>query len=165
MKRLILLHFIYFIVFNFCFLTFTSKPKSSLQIYVFYLYLNSSTDILSLHASLPPLLTTTITLYLPFWITHPPDNHSSPQMSGPKSIPHSLPRTRYWPLPQVPVPGGCHGGWGFHSQGCSVHSSHGLPWGLPLSAAAGCHPRKTREEEGTEKEHVRRSSITKFDRL
>lgn len=48
--------------------------------------------------------------------------------------------SRYWPRPLVPVPGGCPGGWASHSQGCSVHSSHRLPWGLPLSAAVGCLP-------------------------
>lgn len=48
--------------------------------------------------------------------------------------------SRYWPRPPVPVPGGCPGGWASHSQGCSVHSSHRLPWGLPLSAAVECLP-------------------------
>lgn len=48
--------------------------------------------------------------------------------------------SRYWPRPPVPVPGGCPGGWASHSRGCSVHSSHRLPWGLPRSAAAGCLP-------------------------
>lgn len=42
---------------------------------------------------------------------------------------------------------GCLDGWGFHSRGCSVHSSHRLPWGLPLSAAAGCHPGNGGEED------------------
>lgn len=54
--------------------------------------------------------------------------------------------SRYWPRPPVPVPGGCHGGWASHSQGCSVHSSHRLPWGLPLSTAVGCLP--TMKERG-----------------
>lgn len=74
----------------------------------------------------------------------PPANSSSHQISW--SPPPPL--CRYWPRPQVAEPGGCRGGWGFHSQGCSVHSNHRLLWGLPLSAAAGCHP-------GTEeKKHV-----------
>lgn len=61
----------------------------------------------------------------------------------------SLSRDR--PHPRVLEPGGCHGGWEFHSRGCSVHSSHRLPWGLPLSAAAGCHPvqiQKGEEKKG-----------------
>lgn len=61
--------------------------------------------------------------------------------------------SRYWPRPPVPVPGGCHGGWVSHSQGCSVHSSHRLPWGLPLSAAVGCLP--TMRERGKRiKRHI-----------
>lgn len=53
---------------------------------------------------------------------------------------------RYWPRPRAPGPAGCPGGWGFHSQGCSVHSSPRRPWGRLLSAAAGCHPADRREE-------------------
>lgn len=89
----------------------------------------------------------------------PPDSYS-------KSIPPSMPYSpyRYWPRPQVPEPGGCRGGWGFHSQGCSVHSSHRLPWGLPLSAAAGCHPGRG-EEERKKNQHVRGSHVNKFHRL
>lgn len=61
--------------------------------------------------------------------------------------------SRYWPRPPVPVPGGCHGGWASHSQGCSVHSSHRLPWGLPLSTAVGCLP-AMKEREGRKLRHV-----------
>lgn len=50
--------------------------------------------------------------------------------------------SRYWPRARVPEPGECPGGWEFHSQGCSVHSSRGLPGGLPLSEAAGCPPER-----------------------
>lgn len=56
------------------------------------------------------------------------------------SFPPCTPFSGYWPRPPVPVPGGCRGGWGSHSQGCSVHSSHRPPWGPPLSTAAGCLP-------------------------
>lgn len=61
--------------------------------------------------------------------------------------------SRYWPRPPVPVPGGCHGGWASHSQGCSVHSSHRLPWGLPLSAAVGCLPTVKERGKGI-KRHI-----------
>lgn len=50
--------------------------------------------------------------------------------------------SRYWPRARAPEPGGCPGGVEFHSQGCSVHSSRRLPWGLPLSGAAGCPPER-----------------------
>ncbi len=45
----------------------------------------------------------------------------------------------YWPLPRVPGPVVSLDG-GFHSQGCSVHSSHRLREGLPPKEAAGCLP-------------------------
>lgn len=51
------------------------------------------------------------------------------------------------------MPGGCHGGWASHSQGCSVHSSHRLPWGLPLSAAVGCLPTMKERGKGIKKTH------------
>lgn len=63
-----------------------------------------------------------------------------PCCSNPPRVLSSTPA--YWPRPRVPEPGGCPGGWVFHSQGCSVHSSRRPPWGLPLSAAAGCLPEK-----------------------
>lgn len=71
--------------------------------------------------------------------------------------------SRYRPLPQVPEPVGCRGGWGFHSQGCSVHSSQRLPWGLPQSEAAGCHP--GRIKEGMENQQVSRIYVNKFHAL
>lgn len=86
----------------------------------------------------PPPFPPTSLLLLPIHT----DNYLAHLILTPKSTLASLLScpSRYWPRLQVPEPGGCHGGWEFHSQGCSVHSSHKQPWGLPLSAAAGCHP-------------------------
>lgn len=67
------------------------------------------------------------------------------------------------------MPGGCPGGWASHSQGCSVHSSHRLPWGLPLSAAVECLPGMKGREGGGKKtcqwkpQHISHSWILNWE--